>query len=135
MKVIIDTNILISAALSDGKPEQAIESVLRHSDYEWIASAEILQEYLEVLNRPKLKLSETTKSKWLSLIQSGTRLISTVDTNTTDFPRDPKDAKFIALAIATEADFFITGDKDFREIEDIGKTAIVSVSFFLDLFA
>ncbi len=51
MKVIIDTNILISAALSDGKPEQAIELVLRHSDYEWIASEEILQEYLEVLNK------------------------------------------------------------------------------------
>ena len=40
----------------------------------------------------------------------------------------------MALAIASEADFLITGDKDFNEVRKLGKTAIVSVSAFKDLF-
>ena len=51
-----------------------------------------------------------------------------------NFPRDPKDAKFLALAIASQADFLITGDKDFDELKEIGKTVIVSVSFFKNIF-
>ena len=63
MKVIIDTNILISAAFRGGKPKMAIAHVIASSSLEWIASSEIIQEYKEVLNRPKLKLSQITKRK------------------------------------------------------------------------
>jgi len=61
MKVIIDTNILISAAFRGGKPKMAIAHVIASSSFEWIASSEIIKEYKEVLNRPKLKLSQITK--------------------------------------------------------------------------
>jgi uncharacterized protein len=49
-----------------------------------------------------------------------------------DFPRDRKDAKFLACALAGNADFLITGDRDFSEVETLGNTKIVSVSGFLD---
>jgi predicted nucleic acid-binding protein len=49
-----------------------------------------------------------------------------------DFPKDRKDAKFIACALAGNADFLITGDRDFTEVETLGNTQIVSVSGFLD---
>jgi predicted nucleic acid-binding protein len=49
-----------------------------------------------------------------------------------DFPRDRKDAKFLACALAGNADFLITGDRDFTEVETLGNTKIVSVSGFLD---
>ncbi|NEO52089.1 MAG: PIN domain-containing protein [Okeania sp. SIO3B5] len=51
MRVIIDTNILVSAAVADGKPETAINFIISSSNYEWIVSEEILAEYREVLNR------------------------------------------------------------------------------------
>ncbi|NEP43114.1 MAG: putative toxin-antitoxin system toxin component, PIN family [Okeania sp. SIO2H7] len=47
-----------------------------------------------------------------------------------DFPRDAKDAKFIACALVADADFFITGDKDFTEAQKLIKTTIISVSSF-----
>jgi putative PIN family toxin of toxin-antitoxin system len=47
-----------------------------------------------------------------------------------DFPRDRKDAKFLACAIANNADYFITGDKDFDEVNNLGNTKIISVSLF-----
>ncbi len=47
-----------------------------------------------------------------------------------DFPKDKKDAKFLACALAAEADFLITGDSDFNEAQSLVKTAIISVSLF-----
>ncbi|MCX5983851.1 MAG: putative toxin-antitoxin system toxin component, PIN family [Nostocales cyanobacterium LacPavin_0920_SED1_MAG_38_18] len=47
-----------------------------------------------------------------------------------DFARDRKDEKFLACAIAAEADFLITGDADFDEAQNLVNTTIVSVSMF-----
>ena len=49
------------------------------------------------------------------------------------FPRDPKDAKFLACALAADADFLVTGDQDFTEARLIGRTEIVSVTHFDEL--
>ncbi len=50
-----------------------------------------------------------------------------------DFPRDRKDAKFLECALAADADFLITGDKDFTEAQKIVRTVILSVSQFKHL--
>lgn len=132
MRVIIDTNILIFVAVADGKPEKVINFIISHADYDWIVSQEILDEYREVLQRKKLKLPDTKKAEWLTLIENSTKLIE-VNVNV-DFTRDPKDAKFIALARVSEADFLITGDRDFEEMIELEQTVIISVSLFYDLF-
>ncbi len=43
-----------------------------------------------------------------------------------DFPRDPNDAKFLAWAIARDADFLITGDRDLNQIREVRQTTIIS---------
>lgn len=132
MKVIFDTNILISAAFRGGKPKIAIAYVLASSSFEWIASSEIIKDYKEVLNRPKLKLSQITKQEWLELIDLA---VIPIDVNIKiDFPRDRKDAKFLACAISSGADYLITGDKDFEDVLDLGVTKVVTVSQFLEIF-
>jgi putative PIN family toxin of toxin-antitoxin system len=115
MRVVIDTNILVSAAITGRKPESIIVWIIAQPDYEWVISEEILAEYLEVLARRKLKLTDAQRSRWLSLIQTSTQLID-VSTKI-DFPRDQKDAKFLECAIAANADFLITGDRDFTEVQ------------------
>lgn len=50
-----------------------------------------------------------------------------------DFPRDRKDAKFLECALVSEADYLITGDKDFFEAQKIMRTTIISVSLFKKL--
>ena len=103
MKVIIDTNILVSAIIADGKPEETINFIIASDDWDWIVSEEILTEYREVLNRRKFKLSETIKHNWLNLIESA---IAKIDVAVkVDFPRDRKDEKFLACAVVSEADF------------------------------
>ncbi|MDZ8065936.1 MAG: putative toxin-antitoxin system toxin component, PIN family [Nostoc sp. DedQUE08] len=128
MKVIIDTNIVVSAAIADKNPEAVILFVVANSDFEWVVSAEILAEYKEVLKRPRLKLTEAQHQRWVYLIDSVTTLID-VDVEV-DFPRDRKDAKFLACAIAAEADFLITGDTDFNEAQTLLNTTIISLFLF-----
>lgn len=131
MKVVIDTNILVSAAIAGRKPESVIIWIIAQSDYQWIVSADILAEYQEVLARKKLKLTDDKRNKWLGLIQNSTQLIEVL--TKIDFPRDYKDAKFLECAITSDADFFITGDRDFTEVKSLGNTLIISVSLFAEL--
>ncbi|WP_066377954.1 putative toxin-antitoxin system toxin component, PIN family [Anabaena sp. CA = ATCC 33047] len=131
MKVIIDTNIVVSAAVANKNPEAVILFVVSNYDYEWIVSAEILAEYKEVLQRHRLKLTETQYQRWVNLIDSVTTLVD-VEVEV-DFPRDRKDAKFLACAIAADVDFFITGDADFQEAQSLISSTIISVSLFKKL--
>jgi uncharacterized protein len=130
--VIIDTNVLVSAVLKGRKPREIIEFITNKTDIKWIVSQEIIAEYKDVLNRRKLKLSPEVRQEWLDKIETITILINVEQK--VDFPRDHKDAKFLECAIASNADFLITGDRDFEEIKEIGNTLIISVSLFKDLF-
>jgi len=131
MKIVIDTNILVSAALRDRDPEVVILFVLEQKDHQWIVSSEILEEYKTVLSRKRLDLSEATKQRWFYLLDALTTLVEVK--LEIEFPRDQKDAKFIACALAANAEFFITGDKDFTEAQRLLSTTIVSVSQFKQL--
>lgn len=128
MNVVIDSNVLISAALRDRDPETVILFVLEQDDYQWVVSTEILSEYKDVLSRKRLGLPDEMKQRWFYLLDTLTEL---VEVNLEiDFPRDQKDAKFLTCALAADADFFITGDKDFTEAQKLLNTTIISVSQF-----
>lgn len=68
MKVIIDTNVLVSAVLRDRDPESVIQFIVDNSEFQWIASTKILTEYKEVLNRPKFRLPQEIRDKWFDLL-------------------------------------------------------------------
>lgn len=128
MKILIDTNILISAILRDRSPEKVLLYIVDHPDrFDWIVSPRILAEYKAVLSRPKFKIPENIQAKWLNLIDQVTTIID-IDAFL-EFPRDPKDAKFLECAIAANADYFITGDRDFTESIQL-TTQILSISDF-----
>jgi len=128
MKVVIDTNIIISAILKNRTPEQVILFIAEQNKSEWLVSSDILIEYKAVIHRPKFKLPPDIIEKWLMLFDLRTVHID-VEIEL-DFPRDQKDAKFLACAIAGSANFLITGDKDFTEAQKILDTIIISVSDF-----
>lgn len=128
MKVVIDTNVLISAAWRDKSPEAVVLWIAFQDDWDWVVSQEILDEYREVLRREKFHLSVEIIEKWEYIV---TNLTVLVDVNiTVEFPRDQKDAKFLACALASEADYLITGDADFSEALKLTNTTIISVSMF-----
>ncbi|MBI5442191.1 MAG: putative toxin-antitoxin system toxin component, PIN family [Deltaproteobacteria bacterium] len=128
MKVAIDTNVLVSAALRDKAPERVTLFVVEHPDFDWVVSREILEEYRDVLARPKFGLPADLLQRWYSLLD---RVAVVVDVAVSvDFPRDRKDAKFLACAVSAAADYFITGDRDFEHAQKLMKTTILSVALF-----
>jgi putative PIN family toxin of toxin-antitoxin system len=131
MKILIDTGVIVSAVLRDRDPEAVVLFVVAQPDWEWIISTDILAEYRNVLSRPKFDLPDKVRQRWFHMFDTLTTLVE-VDTSI-DFPRDQKDAKFLACALAVNAEFFITGDRDFSEAQKIVKTTILSVALFKKL--
>jgi putative PIN family toxin of toxin-antitoxin system len=76
----------------------------------------------------KFSFSTETLQKWEELLDRDTHLVL-VNTDV-DFPRDQKDAKFLACALSNNVDFLITGDGDFEEAYRVINTTIISVSMF-----
>jgi len=131
IKTIIDTGITVSAAFRDRDPEAVILFIVEQEDFEWMVSPAILEEYNEVLARKKFNLPPEILQKWREMFEQFTTNIE-VDIKV-DFPRDQKDAKFLECALAAEADYLITGDKDFAEAQKLIQTTIISASQFKQL--
>jgi uncharacterized protein len=131
MKVILDTNVLLSAAWRDRLPEKVVLYIATAQDCQWIATAEIIREYIDVLRRPKFNLSDELTHLWSELIDMRTLLVASppVDLSTS---RDPKDAIFLAAALACNADFLIAGDRDVLHSNASMKTRIISVADFAE---
>jgi putative PIN family toxin of toxin-antitoxin system len=110
VKVVIDTNVLVSAILKNKDPEAVIVWVGGRADWQWVVSPDILTEYKEVLGRDKFRLTPEVRQKWFDLLEALTTVVG-VDIPL-EFPRDQTDAKFLACALAAQANYFITGDRD-----------------------
>jgi putative PIN family toxin of toxin-antitoxin system len=126
MRVVIDTNVVVSAAFKDRDPEAVILFLASRSDTEWVVTPEIMAEYREVLSRPKFGLPEDIRQSWFDMLDALT-ITYDIDLDI-DFPRDQKDAKFLACAVAAGADY-----KDFSEAKKLLSTTILSVSQFKKL--
>src|SRR2546422_662435 len=110
MNILVDTNVLVSAVIRDRLPQKVIEEIVSRDDWFWIVSAEIESEYREVLARPKFNIPEASRERWLAFVEATT--IRVQPSAHPVFPRDPKDKPFIGAALACDADYLITGDRD-----------------------
>ena len=131
IKTVIDTGITVSAAFRDRTPEEVILFIVEQEDFEWVISPAILKEYTEVLARKKFNLPSEVLQKWREIFEQFTIIIEL--NIEIEFPRDQKDAMFLECALAAEADYLITGDKDFEEAQKLVQTTIISVSQFKKL--
>ncbi|MBT8419361.1 MAG: putative toxin-antitoxin system toxin component, PIN family [Gammaproteobacteria bacterium] len=130
MKVVIDTNILVSAVIRDGLPERVLLWCLRQPDVDWLVTRDIINEYMEVIRRPKFALPHATITWWTELLVSDTKAIqSDFDI---DFSRDRKDAPFLTCAASGSADYLVTGDGDFADAQGLVTTRIISARGFAE---
>ena len=68
MKIVLDTNVLVSAVVTGRNPEVVILFIVENPDYEWVVSREILTEYKEVLSRSRLKLTQEQRERWFNIM-------------------------------------------------------------------
>ena len=129
MKILVDTNVLISAALRDKLPEQVVLWIATRDDCTWLATREILNEYREVLERPKFRLDAEILAVWNRVITSRIVVLEPVAHSGLTV-RDAKDQPFLHAALSFGADYLITGDGDLLALRDRSQTRIVTVAEF-----
>ena len=130
MKVIIDCNILVSSGLKSRVCNAVVRYALRETQV--VFSITILSEYRDVLTRKKFVAQQENMQKILFAVYSGGTLVAHVPESNVLSP-DPKDQPYIDLALATQADYLITGNiQDFPN-SPYGVTQAIKPARFLDL--
>jgi putative PIN family toxin of toxin-antitoxin system len=128
MKVVLDTNVLVSA-LSSRSVYHWLINELFNEKFEVYITDEILLEYHEILEK---KYSVTTANNFLAALQ----LLQTVHFTHIYFRwqllQDADDNKFADCAIAANADYLITNDKDFNILKKVNfpKVSVVTILEF-----
>ncbi len=125
MKILIDTNILISALLfPKSKPSKALLYVSHH--HTMVLCNQNIYELKEVLKR---KAPHTLQNAEMLLNSLSYELIPTVYGSPKSI-RDKKDQPILDSAIAADVDIIITGDKDFLSL-DISSPKCMTAAEFL----
>ncbi len=133
MRVVLDTNVLISTLLFTGITSELV-LLWQKGAITVLLSREILDEYLRVLAYPKFELSEEEIKglievellPFAQVIKPGTRIYVV--------KRDPSDNKFLECAVAGKADVLISGDKELLALRHYRQVRIQVPSRFLETF-
>jgi len=130
MRLVVDTNVLVSILIRPGKALSAFTDYLdQHAEF--LYSTETLTELVDVLCRRKFSKYTTVEevSAFVHWVASTGELVPVEAAATGS--RDPKDNKFLALAVAGRADYLVSGDKDLLVLGQIGTVPIVTPVAFL----
>lgn len=131
-RVVIDTNLIISAALNkQSTPRRVIELIFRH--HILLASLATLFEARQKLTLPKFNryVSISERQHFHERFFSFATFVN-VTSIITDC-RDPKDNKFLELAVDGKADYIVTGDNDLLVLNPFQKIPILTAREFLDV--
>jgi putative PIN family toxin of toxin-antitoxin system len=130
IRVVLDTNVLISATLSpQGLPAQILLLIIFEPDIRLCMSAEIFAEYEEVLRRPRLNRSEHVVQSTLQTIRE--RSLWVKPSCSVHACSDPDDNIFLECAQAAQANYLVTGNARHYPVNWIN-TQIVTARQFLD---
>ena len=133
MRVMIDTNILISSILGHGMPFQAYVKAVSYPNQGVICS-QIVDEMRRIFNRkfpkkiPAMERFLTMALQTLELVQ-----IPETEFEQESSIRDVKDRTILRAAIAAHVDIILTGDKDFLE-SGLSHPQIKTAAEFINTF-
>ena len=130
IKVIVDVNIWISFLI--GRRLQRVFDVLVKPQIILIFSKELLQELYDVTQRPKFSKYFSSSEKVQELLDflSSIGVMMELPDELPERCRDCKDDYLLELAMVSNADFLITGDKDLLVMQTIGECQIVTAAEF-----
>ena len=109
LRLVIDTNIVISAVLKPDGLQRTVLLLAITRPATLYVSAAILDEYREVLARPELKIRKGPRQQLFQLIKANSRLVRPA--RPLQVTRDPDDNKFVECADAARADYLVTGNQ------------------------
>jgi len=132
MRVVLDTGVLIAALITSNTPPDRIYRAWRKGRFKLITSEWQLDEFRRVSRYPKLRTY--IKPAEAGHLVNGLRLHANVlpSLPKVDLSQDPDDNPILAMAIAGQADYLVSGDKrDLLSLGRVYETPIVTAAVFL----
>lgn len=129
LRIVLDTNILVSAVIAKGKPRDLLRLAIQRR-YLLVASSETIEEFVQVLQRPKFKMSrnEVVKAKNV-LVKTGKTV--NVTSKRRVIQEDPDDDIFLNTALDGKADYIVSGDPHLLDLSKYKGIKIVTVDDML----
>lgn len=128
-RIILDTNLLISFLLFQDYSK--LDSILSQKKVVLLFSQTLIDEFIEVAQRPKFKKYFSASDLQDLLLRISERSIFIDVTTQVSICRDPKDNFLLSLAKDGKASHLITGDNDLLTIKKYQKTAILTLTEYL----
>jgi putative PIN family toxin of toxin-antitoxin system len=112
MRIVLDTNVVVSGLLNEISPPARIVDLCFTGDLELAVDARVLAEYREVLLRPGFAIDPEDIAEFLTLASYAEHVIGVPLPVTLP---DPDDLPFLEVAVAAAVDALVTGNtKHFR---------------------
>lgn len=134
MRVVLDTNILVSALLLESSLPAQLLTDWRRGRFDLLTSTPQLEELYRVTRYPKIRdrLKPALAGRLVNELRQLAQWIEPLPS--VDVSPDPYDNYLLAIALGGEADYLVTGDKsDLLFLEKHGKTRILSVRSFMEM--
>lgn len=141
LRVVIDTNLLISAAIIPENPPDRVFKAWLTDAFDLLTSKEQLEEIKDASQKSKLKIYPLFLNKITEVMESlefAAELVKPL--SEVDLPlhsRGPKDDYILAISLGGRADYLITGDEDLLILNnnpELGSLKIVTAKEFLATF-
>lgn len=134
-KIVIDTNVVVSALIQKNYPFLIIDELLFENKIQLCISEELIKEYFEVLSRPKFFRYPDFVSKAESILSEiGIRSKMYKPTTKLDIISDKDDNMILELAEKSNADFIITGNTNDFTMTKYKRTRIVTPKEYWENF-
>lgn len=122
-KIILDTNVIVSALISDSFPARILYDLVLSSKVQLCLSKEVYSEYLEVLKREKFsKFPSFVQNADIVLLKLRQLSVFYETTIKVSILKDFSDNKFLELAAVSNAEFLVTGNSSDFNIKEFEST-------------
>jgi putative PIN family toxin of toxin-antitoxin system len=120
-KVVLDTGVILQAALSDLGPAYRALRLVEAGEITAYVSASLRAEYEDVLTRPAIReknplLTEERARAMLARLDECTNLV-VAPRHYVIYPRDPDDERVLDLAVEVRADYVVSRDGDLLDLD------------------
>lgn len=130
MKVVADTNVYVSATLSEGKPYRVLE-LAESGRIELVTSLDIIDEVEDVLGRDKIPFDDEQVQRFVQKVLSLSTVVAPeVDLEVVD--DDPDDDKILECAADSGADYILSGDSHLLDLGSYDGIDVVDPAEFVD---
>jgi hypothetical protein len=135
VRAVLDSNVLVSAAISPRGAAAAVVVLWRRGGFENVASPPLLAEFARTIEYPRVTrfaaLSTAERATFVREVESGSRIVTPEIEITAS--RDPDDNRVLEAAVTGRVDYIVSGDRDLLDLESFEGIPIVPPRRFLEI--